>query len=57
MGLNKMKDKICPNCNNSIPWDGLGWRCEKCGFTIEPTGEEVYKAVMEMSCMDLPFFY
>jgi len=51
-----MKDKSCPNCNNFIPWDGLGWRCEKCGFTIEPSGEEVMEAFLEMSCMDLPFF-
>ncbi len=50
-----MKDKICPKCGNSMPWGGLGWTCE-CGFTIEPTGQEVFEAVMEMSCMDLPFF-
>ena len=31
-----MKDKICPNDGQSIPWDGLGWRCEICGYTIEP---------------------
>ena len=51
-----MKDKICPNDGSSIPWDGLGWRCKICGYTIEPTNQEVFEAVMEMSCMDLPFF-
>jgi len=51
-----MKNKICPNDDQSIPWNGLGWRCEVCGYTIEPTSQEVFEAVMEMSCMDLPFF-
>lgn len=51
-----MKDKICPNDGQSIPWDGLGWICGVCGYTIEPTGEEVAEAVMEMSRIVLPFF-
>jgi len=42
-----MKNKICPNCHNSIPWDGLGWTCKKCGYVIEPSQEEVREAVME----------
>jgi len=51
-----MKNKICPKCGSSIPWGGLGWCCEICGYTIEPTPGEVEEAIEEMSCIDLPFF-
>lgn len=44
----KMKDKICPKCHSSIPWDGLGWTCENCGCVIEPNPEEVRQAVLEL---------
>jgi len=43
-----MKNKICPNDGQSIPWNGLGWHCEICGYTIEPTVEEVAEAVREI---------
>lgn len=42
-----MKDKICPKCNNTIKWDGLGWTCDNCGEVIEPTFKEVRQAVSE----------
>lgn len=44
-----MKNKICPKCDTCIKWDGLGWRCDNCGYVIEPTPEEVREAVMEQS--------